>query len=79
MVCDGARRRDKEAVLAPALDALVAFRDRIRAAAREQKLTPLLELCDALRDEALVDLVRARARARARERGTGGWRCAAQT
>jgi len=45
-----------EAALAPHLNAMVAFRDGVRALAREHKLPALLELCDSLRDTQLVDL-----------------------
>jgi cysteinyl-tRNA synthetase len=47
---------DVESVLAPHLNAMVAFRDQIRALAREQKLPGFLELCDSVRDDVLVDL-----------------------
>lgn len=42
--------------MAPHLNAMLSFRDQIRAFARDHKLVPLLELCDAVRDDVLVDL-----------------------
>jgi cysteinyl-tRNA synthetase len=46
----------REAILAPVLDAWSAFRNSIRAKARELKNADLLALCDAVRDEHMPKL-----------------------
>ena len=46
----------REETLAPVLDALAAFRERVRDAARAGDANAVLRLCDALRDEALAPL-----------------------
>ena len=52
----GGGEASKEDLVSGYLDALVHFRDEIRAYARTHKATGLLEMCDAIRDGALVDL-----------------------
>ena len=45
-----------EEALAKYLDAFVLFRDQVRLKARETKAKDLLELCDSVRDDVLIDL-----------------------
>lgn len=48
---------DREAVLAPLLDVLSAFRERVRSAAKEKKdVKEMLALCDDIRDNVLPEL-----------------------
>ena len=48
---------DREQILLPYLKALSEFRDTVRQAAREKRpYVELLELCDKLRDEEMVEL-----------------------
>uniref|UniRef100_A0A5S6QYX7 Cysteine--tRNA ligase, cytoplasmic n=1 Tax=Trichuris muris TaxID=70415 RepID=A0A5S6QYX7_TRIMR len=46
----------KEQIVMPYLNALSEFREKVREEARELKIGSLLEECDRLRDEVLVDL-----------------------
>ena len=40
----------------PYLSAFATFRDEVRSVAREQRVTPILSLCDAVRDDVLPNL-----------------------
>ncbi|XP_058484750.1 cysteine--tRNA ligase, cytoplasmic isoform X2 [Solea solea] len=47
---------DLESTVMPYLTVLSDFRERVRKIAREQKVTELLQLCDAVRDDTLPEL-----------------------
>lgn len=47
---------NREQVLLPVLDVLATFREQVRQSAKELKSSPLLQLCDQLRDEVLPEL-----------------------
>ena len=52
----GAGGQSTEALISPFVGALVQFRDDVRGAARAEKSQATLEICDGVRDGALVDL-----------------------
>jgi cysteinyl-tRNA synthetase len=52
----GSGLQSREATLAPVLDVLASFRERVRDAARAGDAGAVLQLCDAMRDEALAPL-----------------------
>jgi len=50
------RKKSKEEILAPVLDAFTEFRDKVRAAARAKDIAMVLNECDQVRDETLPPL-----------------------
>ncbi|XP_076805672.1 cysteine--tRNA ligase, cytoplasmic-like isoform X1 [Clavelina lepadiformis] len=56
LISGGNQSQNTEAILMPYLNVLSKFREDVRAIAREHKVTKVLELCDALRDDELPPL-----------------------
>ncbi|XP_047219165.1 cysteine--tRNA ligase, cytoplasmic isoform X1 [Girardinichthys multiradiatus] len=52
----GGQTVDLESTVMPYLAVLSDFRENVRKIAREQKVTPLLQLCDVIRDDTLPEL-----------------------